>query len=90
MKPKDIFAIAVRMIGLIFLYQGLSAVPSALANICPIFPHIFWRNVWPASVLVGWPLLLAWWLVRGAPWLMKLAFPEDQLSPRHNELVQRP
>ncbi len=66
------------MIGLIFLYQGLSAVPTAVANICPVFPHFFFRAIWPASFLVGWPLLLAWWLVRGAPWLMRLAFPEER------------
>jgi len=77
MKAKEIFGIAVRLIGLIFLYQGLSAVPSAAASICPVFPHFYFRNLLPSLWLVGWPLLMAYWLVRGAPWLMRLAFRDQ-------------
>jgi hypothetical protein len=77
MKSKEIFNVAVRIIGLIFLYQGLSAVPTAIASICPVFPHFIWRNIIPALLVVGWPLLLAWWLVRGAPWLMGLAYADE-------------
>ena len=77
MKSKEIFALAVRLIGLLFLYQGLSAVPTAAAGICPVFPHFYFRNILPGLWLVGWPLLLAYWLVRGAPWLMRLAFSSE-------------
>ncbi len=77
MKSKDIFNVAVRIIGLLFLYQGLVAVPSAFASICPIFPHFVWRNLVPALVMVAWPLIIAQWLVRGAPWLMRWAYREE-------------
>ncbi len=91
MKPRDIFSIAVRMIGLVFLYQGLSSVPTAVANICPVFPHFYFRALWPASFLVGWPLVMAWWLVRGAPWLMRLAFESEDrtAAPNPSELAGR-
>ena len=77
MKAKDIFGVAVRFIGLLFLYQSLSAVPGAITNVCPVFPHFFWRNVLPSLIAVGWPLLVAYWLVRGAPLLMRLAYGDD-------------
>lgn len=77
MKSKEIFNVAVRLIGLLFLYQGLSAVPNALGSVCPVFPHFYFRNLLPALFMVGWPLVLAWWLVRGAPRLMRLAYPEE-------------
>lgn len=76
MKSKELFGLAVRVIGLVFLYQGLAAVPTAVASICPVFPHFYFRNVLPSLWLVGWPLAVAYWMVRGAPWLMRLAFPE--------------
>jgi hypothetical protein len=78
MKPKDIFNLALRLIGLLFLYQGIASVPSAVHNFCPVFPHFSFRSLIPSLFLVGWPLLVAWWLIRGAPWLMRLAYPEDR------------
>ena len=77
MKAKDIFGVAVRFIGLLFLYQSLSAVPVAISNVCPVFPHFYWKNVLPGLILVGWPLLIAYWLVRGAPLLMRLAYGKE-------------
>jgi hypothetical protein len=77
MKPKDIFGLAVRIIGLAFIYQGLSSVPSAINTICPIFPHFLWRNIFPSLLMVGWPLLIGYWLVRGAPWLTRLAYDNE-------------
>jgi hypothetical protein len=78
MKPKDIFNLALRLIGLLFLYQGLAAVPNAVASFCPAFPHFQFRTLLPSAILVGWPLAVAWWLVRGAPWLMRIAYPEQK------------
>lgn len=77
MKSKEIFSVAVRIIGLIFLYQGLSSVPTAVGMVCPAFPHFVFRNCLPALFVVGWPLVLAWWMVRGAPWLMRVAYGEE-------------
>ena len=83
MKAKDVFGVAVRFIGLLFLYQSLTAVPAVLTSICPSFPHFNWRNVVPGAMMVGWPLLVAWWLVRGAPLLMRLAY-RDEASGAHD------
>ncbi len=80
MKPKDIFNLSLRIIGLLFLYQGLSAVPVAISNFCPVFPHFQYRTLLPGVVLVGWPLGVAFWLVRGAPWLMRVAYPPEPLA----------
>ncbi len=65
-----------------FLYQGISMVPTAVRSIfIPAFPHIYWSNVIPSLILVGWPLLAAWWLIRGAPALQRLAYaPEETTS----------
>ena len=32
--------------------------------------------------MVGWPLLVAWWLVRGAPLLMRLAYRDEASGER--------
>jgi hypothetical protein len=75
MKSKDVFGIAVRVIGLLFLYQALTQAPSAIAGIW--VPHFYFRNLLSPLFLVGWPLLIAFWLVRGAPWLMRLAYRNE-------------
>jgi hypothetical protein len=82
MTAKDIFGIAVRLIGLLFFYQGLNAVPTAITSICPAFPHFYFRNIFPAVLLTGWPLLLAVWLIRGAPWLMRQAYGQTAEETR--------
>jgi hypothetical protein len=74
MKPKDLFSLAVRILGLVFLYHGLSALPTLL-------PTAFSRTVgglFIAVLMVGWPLLLAYWLLRGAPLLMRIAYPDER------------
>src|SRR5258706_8355375 len=82
MKPKRIFSIAVRLLGLVFLYHGLQAVPTAVMQ--------FWSSVTSANpggvfasfALAGWPLLVAYWLLRGAPLLMRIAYPKPD---KHSE-----
>ncbi len=81
MKAKDIFGLAVRIIGLAFLYQGLTAVPNALTSLFPGFTHFYWRNLLPSLLIVGWPLLIGYWLVRGARRLMELAYSDDPEPP---------
>jgi hypothetical protein len=78
MKSKDVFGVAVRIIGLAFLYQAIAAVPAAVTSIWPTFPrlHIYFSNILPSLWMVGWPLLAAYWLISGAPQLMRIAYPE--------------
>src|SRR3974390_930770 len=83
MKPKDVFSVAVRIIGLAFMYQGLVAVPVVLDRFCPIFPppplrYLNFRSVIPGLFSIAWPLAIAWWMVRGAPWLMRLAYGDEE------------
>ena len=78
MKTRDLFGLAIRLIGLAFLYQSLSAVPMAVAAVCPRFPHFVFSNLFAALLMVGWPFLVAYWLIRGAPPLMRLAYPDEK------------
>jgi hypothetical protein len=81
MKPRDLFALAVRLIGLVFLYHSLSSVPMAIAAVCPRFPHFIWTNLFAALFTVGWPLLVAYWLLRGAPPILRIAYPDPEAQP---------
>jgi hypothetical protein len=72
MKPKDIFLLAVRLLGLIFLYHGLMSVPAAME----LFRTRTFASYFIGFVLVLWPLAVAWWLIGGAPLVMNLAYPE--------------
>ena len=90
MKAKDIFGLVIRIFGIVFLYQGLNYVPSAINSICPAFPHFLWRNIFPSVLMVGWPLAIGYWLIRGAPWLMRLAYGNsDRESGGNANATQR-
>ena len=73
MKPKEIFNLAVRILGLVFLYQGLTAMPTQLRflNGARGFGELMFL-----LFLTAWPLLIAWWLLRGAPLLIRVAYPD--------------
>lgn len=49
MTSRDPFLLAIRLLGVVFLYHGLMAL---------------------------WPLFLAQWFLRGAPLVMRFAFPD--------------
>jgi hypothetical protein len=77
MKPKDMFSLAVRILGLVFVYQGLLSLPG-------VTPMIFSGTL--STALMGaftllWPLVVGYWLLRGAPLLMRIAFPDAGGQP---------
>jgi hypothetical protein len=74
MKPKDIFSLAVRLLGLVFLYHGLSALPSVLSLIPPSSVGSFVNGI----IMFAWPLVVAYWLLGGAPLLMCIAYPDAE------------
>jgi hypothetical protein len=74
MKCKDIFGLLVRFFGLVCLYQGLDKVPSACQAIYAQFPHHLFAVLFACFLMVGWPLAVGYWLVRGAPLLLRLAY----------------
>ncbi len=85
MKPKDIFSLAVRLLGLVFLYHGLQALPVAIGQIIGSFPHdlgggfsqrVSFSGFMMGIAMSGWPLLVAYWLLRGAPFIMRTAYPD--------------
>jgi hypothetical protein len=89
MLSRDLFKLAVQFLGLLFLYHALQAVQPALIQIIESFPRQVGRDVrvlgsfWKfcgGLFMVGWPLLVAYWLLRGAPLVMRLAYPDAHVS----------
>jgi hypothetical protein len=86
MKPKDWFKLALQLLGLIFLYLGLSRFPGALGQFIGSFPQTLGMGIrqrmnfgmfFDSILIVGWPLLVSFWLLKGAPLLMRIAYPEE-------------
>lgn len=77
MKSKDIFSLVVRVFGLIFLYQGLAAVPVVVSTIWTGASHLMFRNLFLSLLMACWPMVFAIWMLRGAPWLVRLAYADS-------------
>lgn len=77
MKPRDIFGLIIRLVGLIFVYESAEKVPLAFTAIFPGFRTISWIGFLSALFMVGWPIAVAYWLLRGAPPVSRLAYPEE-------------
>jgi hypothetical protein len=77
MKPKDIFGLIVRLLGLIFVYESAEKVPLAFSAVFPGFRSVSGLGILSALFMVGWPLAVAYWLLRGAPPVSRLAYPDD-------------
>ena len=73
MKPRDIFGLAVRLLGLFFLYLGLRAV-SPLLDLEAI-GNAGKSDIINAILPIAFNLLVAWWLLGGG-WLVRRAYPE--------------
>ena len=80
MKPKNIFELIVRLVGLIFLYESAEKVPLAISYIFPGFRFFSGPGILSALFMVGWPLAVAYWLLRGAPPISRLAYPDDPIK----------
>ena len=85
MKPrdifKDIFGLAVRLLGLVFLYFGLNAVPQVLD-----FGGIETADkgdILNAILPIVFDLLIAWWLIGGGL-LIRRAYPETPRFSSHS------
>jgi hypothetical protein len=76
MKPKDIFGLAVRLLGLLFLYFGLKAV-------MPMLDLELIENPDKSDIINGlmpvvFNLAIAWWLLGGG--LARRAYPEPKTT----------
>jgi hypothetical protein len=76
MKPKDIFGLAVRLLGLLFLYLGLRAVMPMLD--LEIIENPDKNDIINGLLPVAFNLAVAWWLLRGG--LARRAYPEPKTS----------
>jgi hypothetical protein len=74
MNPKEIFGLAVRLLGLVFLYHGLSALPGVLS----IIPLNSSGSFVGGIIMVVWPLVVAYWLLLGGPPLVRIAYPNSE------------
>jgi hypothetical protein len=80
MTPRDLFLLAIRILGLVFLYHGLMALPTTLFG---AFASLFGRSplgFFGMGFMALWPLALAFWLIRGAPFVLRLAYPTPAMS----------
>jgi hypothetical protein len=76
---KDIFSLAVRLLGLVFLYLGLSAV-TPLLDFSAI-QSAGAGDILTAILPIVFNLLVAWWLLGGG-FLIRRAYPEaSRTSP---------
>ena len=78
MKPHEILKLGVRLLGLVFLYQGLVILPASVAQFFISFVGLKIGSALTSLLQAGWPLVLAYWLLRGAPLLMHIAYPGPQ------------
>jgi hypothetical protein len=73
MKPRDLFKLAVRILGLIFLYHGLMSVPVLFQGIYSSF-----RNAIGMIIAVGWPLVVAFALLGFADRFTDFFYPKSE------------
>lgn len=73
MSTKDLFQLATRLLGLALLYLGIRQLAWIFRA-----PESDYLSI---LVTTAFDLGVAWWLVRGANWLMILAYPAEQPAP---------
>lgn len=73
MKPKDIFGLAVRLLGLYFLYLGLKALAEMLGSDVIESPEKM--DIVYALLPVVFEFIVGWWLLGGGL-LVRRAYPE--------------
>ena len=81
MKPRDIFGLAVRLLGLFFLYLGLRSVPPVLD--LEAIENAGKSDIINAILPIAFNLLVAWWLL-GDGLLMRRAYPDASKISDHS------
>jgi hypothetical protein len=82
MKPRDIFGLAVRLLGLYFLYLGLSAITQLLgSDVAEMIKNPDKTDLINGLMPVVFDLVIGCFLLKGG-WLIRWAYPE---SPKASE-----
>jgi len=76
---KEILGLVIRLLGVLFFYRAAEGVPLIWRVLSMGFRHN-WSMLFDSIFMVAWQAALAWWLVRGAPPLMKWAYPTEDRS----------
>ena len=79
MKAKDIFNLAVRLLGLFFIYLAARQLPVIFGAPDPV--------VTPAILSTAFYVGIAWWLLGGAPLLVKRAYPEAGSEQKSEDVI---
>lgn len=77
MKPKELFGLAVRLLGLVFLYLGLKAATPLLDLETFEGPDSNGGDIVNGILPVVFNLAIAWWLLGGGL-LVRRAYPESR------------
>ena len=79
MKPRDLFKLAVRILGLVFLYHGLSSVPILFGGIIGSSSYAM-NSTYLVNIIliVGWPLLVAFGLIGFASKFTDFFYPKSE------------
>jgi hypothetical protein len=72
-----VFHLAVRLLGLVFLYHALMLAPSALSRLLDLFYGSSFLSVVKPLLPIAVHLVAACWLFLGAPPLTRAAYPDD-------------
>lgn len=88
MKPKDIFILAVRLLGLYFLYIGLKDLDVPALMDVTVIKGDNSDDIISTALPVVFNLALAWWLLGGS-FLIRRAYPEpSRISDRFPALAE--
>jgi hypothetical protein len=77
MTARDLFQLAVQLLGLAFLYHGILGFPSYLGVLYTAFGAHSLFAILQAIVSAGLPLIAGYWCVRAENPLVRLAYPES-------------
>jgi hypothetical protein len=83
MNPKEILQLGIRLLGLVFLYHGLHALPTAILQFWTAVVNGSLGGIVPVLVLVAWPFAVAFWLLRGGPPIMQISYPDTPAASRN-------
>lgn len=88
MKPKDIFILAVRLLGLYFLYIGLKDLDVPALMDTTVIKGDNPDDIISTALPVVFNLAVAWWLLGGS-FLIRRAYPEpSRISDRFPSLAE--